>query len=344
MVDPASQFIFVTCQTGMEKVLLKELESTHPDLTLAYSRPGFVTLKNRGERLSLDKELHLVFARQYGFVLERCKENELSQKLSKLVSHYDIVHVFPRDEYFPGSEPEGENRNANRFYDEAQDKITKLGLKISINVHAKKAERVLDVIWVNEDEWFLAEHIHTEDHSRFPGGRPRLELPIEAPSRAYLKAEEALLQLDIKTTPGERALEIGCTPGGTLYLLLSRKLQVIGIDPHLPDSKLLKLFPKTFQFFKSPIEKFDLKRLPSKIDYLFWDVSLPFTEVWEKAFLVLETIRPRHAFFTFKMTHLDQAMNISLLTQAAQKKGLGSFKVKQLSYQRQEFLFYFCIF
>ncbi|MEZ4819318.1 MAG: hypothetical protein R3A45_05295 [Bdellovibrionota bacterium] len=149
---------------------------------------------------------------------------------------------------FQGYEPLGYDRNANRFYDDVQNKITPLGIKNPLNTLQRMENAFLDLIYVQENEWFIAEHIHTEDHSAFAGGRPRLELPENAPSRAFLKAEEALLQMNIKTSPGERALEIGCTPGGTLFALLSRGLDVTGLDPHLPDPKLSKLFPKTFHF------------------------------------------------------------------------------------------------
>jgi len=42
---PAPQFLFAVCQVGAEAVCKQEILNHHPELRLAYSRPGLLTLK-----------------------------------------------------------------------------------------------------------------------------------------------------------------------------------------------------------------------------------------------------------------------------------------------------------
>lgn len=72
--------------------------------------------------------------------------------------------------------------------------------------------------------------------SAWPMGIPRLRMPREAPSRSTLKLAEAILSLltpeEQKATlrPGLQAVDLGASPGGWTWQLVSRGLRVTAID------------------------------------------------------------------------------------------------------------------
>lgn len=77
----------------------------------------------------------------------------------------------------------------------------------------------------------------------WPRGIPRLRFHQDAPSRASLKLEEALLRFlspDERTrllAPGMQAVDLGAAPGGWTWQLVRRGLQVTAVDngPLAPD-------------------------------------------------------------------------------------------------------------
>jgi hypothetical protein len=99
-----------------------------------------------------------------------------------------------------------------------------------------KRERCL--VGENESEKiFVGSHVHkaSEKRTGYPNNLlPCIVLPAEAPSRAYMKIEEAIATLGIPMLAGETAVEIGSAPGGAAFALLERGLKVCGVDPCFP--------------------------------------------------------------------------------------------------------------
>lgn len=88
------------------------------------------------------------------------------------------------------------------------------------------------------DKWVLRSHVagpQWPNAAQLSG----VELPTEAPSRAWLKIEEAIRLYDLPLLPGEHALEVGAAPGGAAWALLQRGLKVTGVDPALMDQRCL---------------------------------------------------------------------------------------------------------
>ncbi len=67
--------------------------------------------------------------------------------------------------------------------------------------------------------------------SPFPGGRARMRVEKDSPSRASRKVEEALSWLGIAPGPGEVCVDLGAAPGGWSWALLERRARVIAVDP-----------------------------------------------------------------------------------------------------------------
>jgi len=64
-----------------------------------------------------------------------------------------------------------------------------------------------------------------------PGGRTRVRVRGELPSRAARKVEEALAWIGVAPGPGEVCVDLGAAPGGWTYVLAERRARVIAVDP-----------------------------------------------------------------------------------------------------------------
>jgi 23S rRNA (cytidine2498-2'-O)-methyltransferase len=67
--------------------------------------------------------------------------------------------------------------------------------------------------------------------SPFGGGRARMAVAGDRPSRAARKVEEALHWLGVSPAAGEVVVDLGAAPGGWSWALLDKRCRVIAIDP-----------------------------------------------------------------------------------------------------------------
>ncbi|CDZ77407.1 Ribosomal RNA large subunit methyltransferase M [Legionella massiliensis] len=68
-----------------------------------------------------------------------------------------------------------------------------------------------------------------------------IEDKINPPNRAYLKLWEALTLLGKYPKPGDRALDLGASPGGWTYVMQSLGAQVTAVDKAFLDEKIARL-------------------------------------------------------------------------------------------------------
>ncbi len=104
---------------------------------------------------------------------------------------------------------------------------------------AAPGQLVLDCVLVEPHEWWIGLHRAGGGASCHPGGLLPLSVPADVVSRAYLKMQEALTWSALPVKPGEKFVEIGCSPGGASQCLLDHGLKVIGIDPATVDARVL---------------------------------------------------------------------------------------------------------
>lgn len=64
----------------------------------------------------------------------------------------------------------------------------------------------------------------------FPGGLHRMRFDAGAPSRSYLKIEEAFARLGETPRPRQRVVDLGAAPGGWSYAFLKRGCRVLAVD------------------------------------------------------------------------------------------------------------------
>ncbi len=261
-------FLIALCQPGAERAL--KAEAARFGLASSFQRPGFVTLK-RDSDTDVD-ELKgappLVFARHLGLSLGKLDGSLHDVVTQLLASKADRLHVV--------AARTGEDSDVARANDAAADALRTKLLQasegaLSAQEEAHGSELVATVVLVDSDRWLS---LHRADAARtpFPGGRPRLTLPAHAPSRAWLKIEEATRLFAIPFDVGERAVEIGAAPGGAALALLDRGLEVIGVDPG--DMAAAVAAHPRFAHLKSTSPSVDPRRL-EPIQWLLLDANVP---------------------------------------------------------------------
>lgn len=93
----------------------------------------------------------------------------------------------------------------------------------------KPGGMVVQLLLTNDGIWFSHEVIDLMLNPR-PGGFTRQRFDALAPSRSYLKMEEALDRMPEPPNPGERAIDLGAAPGGWTYSFVKRGCHVTAVD------------------------------------------------------------------------------------------------------------------
>ncbi len=242
---PEPTFLFAVCQRGVEWALKDEVAARWPQLHFAFSRPGFVTFKQTGEKTASNSNplIGSVYARTCGRTIGQAKGDSLAERAEQFWATagsepYDHLHIWQRDAALPGDHGfwPGPAALANEIG--AQLLSFDSDKEVPVNELARPNQRVLSCIMVEPDHWWVGLHRVESVPQRWPGGVPKLTPPDEMISRAYVKTAEALAWSRLPANPGDAFVEIGCSPGGSVQALLDRGYTVTGIDPAEVDERL----------------------------------------------------------------------------------------------------------
>lgn len=311
MSAPA-QFVYSTCREGSERLLKAEVARRHEGLlTPAFMRPQFVTWKAT-RILPPGFELGCVFGRASGTSVGLFPdEKALIQKLGEIADGRPYhLHVFPRDCHEDGvSSLQWADMDALRV--RLVGLAREAGLSAPTESRPNRGDLVFDVMVGDKvaEPLFLGRHLHSASHHPLAGGLPRLELPLEAPSRAWLKMEQALAWsgLDSKQSlQGQVVLELGSAPGGASYSLLQHGAQVYGVDTGAMDPDVLGFHDaKTgarFQHLRMAVGTLAPHHLPPEVDILVSDMNLAPGVVIPYLETLCRRHRPALLILTMKMT------------------------------------------
>jgi 23S rRNA (cytidine2498-2'-O)-methyltransferase len=309
-------FVFATCRAGSEAALKREVAVRHGEmLTPAFMRPQLITWKARAP---LDErfELGAVFAAVSGRSLGTARTVEEVAALSPPVA---AVQVLPRVMPEDGLSVEGW-----ASLDAIRDRLTPLVTKAE--------EKVLDVI-VGEggEPWFVGWH-RGDQEVLFRG-----TLPPEAPSRAWLKMEQALAWAGLagpKSLVGRRVIELGCAPGGGSYSLLQHGAEVIGVDTGAMSQ--LVLDSPLFTQVKMAAGDFQKTILPHDIDILTSDMNLEPNLVLDYVEFITGQLEPRLLILTLKLNDAKVEARLPALLQRVQRFAPKPVRAKQLPANRRD--------
>ena len=338
-----SQFIFVICQNGAESATKLEVTNNHPNLNLAFSRPGFITFKVSADNpLPQRFTLKSALARTYGWSLGKCTSQDASSMVAEIStnSHFSSsnhVHVWQRDPFTPGKngfEP-GISALANEVGNLFKAAAEKTGSKIAVNKESKPDDQVFDVVMVEPNEWWYGYHFASTVAGRWPGGAPAIDTSIETYSRAYFKLSEALMWSGITIQPGDICAEIGSAPGGACQLLLEKGASVIGIDPAEMETGILE--HENFVHIRkrgTDVRRKEFRNTKWLLSDLNADPNFSIETVAEIVNHPLVDVKG--IILTLKFSEWKNTTSIPDLMKAVKALGFQVVKARQLAFNRRE--------
>jgi len=225
-------FLLATCQGSAEAALCDRQQSVLPQVTKAAWRRGVVTFRLADFDPPDDFSPDLVYARTVIRSLGQVAAATVADRVvavRELVahSHWDNVHVWCRD---PRAEADPLNVRAAI--------LAAYGLPASVPDAAAPGDLVLDCVIDAPDRWWVGWHRASTPASRHAGGMHPVTLSTDRVSRAWLKLDEAIASFEIPLDRGQRAIELGCAPGGACQRLLESGLDVVGVDPAVVDPRV----------------------------------------------------------------------------------------------------------
>jgi 23S rRNA (cytidine2498-2'-O)-methyltransferase len=194
---------------------------------------------------------------------------------------------------------------------------------------------VADIVIVAPDEWWVGYHHVHSGTSSWPGGFCETELPADAVSRAWLKMHEAVLWSGFVLKAGERCVEVGSAPGGASQFLLSRGLDVIGIDPAVMDPAVLG--DPHFRHIRKRAKEVPRKEFVG-IDWLTSDVNLPPNYTLDAVGAIIKHpgVRLKGMLLTLKLVDWSLADDIPKSLERIRSWGFRNVRARQLHHNRQE--------
>jgi hypothetical protein len=313
-----SEYIFALTNPGSEKALKLEVETSGLGWRLSYQRRGFVTFKSDQPFSLHDLETNLGCARRLCLSLGKSATRE--EAVSR-AGDVEIIH---------------HARFAERKMQGVEGASPRIG------------QLVGTVVELAPDEFWTGIHRHAPFLSPDPAGDSGLEMPPDSPSRAWLKLEEAVRFFDLKFTPRDIVVELGCAPGGVVLALLNRGVSVIGVDPAkiadvvMASAVTERNSPPTDRpwFFHSrkPAALTSKRDLGQGVTWFMSDMNQsPEVVLKECARFCQMAPSIRGALITLKLTDLPQVAEKASWFAALEAIGFKTVRLQQLSMHHKEF-------
>jgi len=334
-------FTFTLTQVGSEKWLKKEIAKEAPALKFAYSRPGFLTYKSETPvkhppRFTFAR----ITARSYG-KFKTSQLDLLKKQIDELRAKLDAtklkIHLCVRD--CIASEDDPKNDPSAGWMAHWREKIQAL-IDAPLNLEASNQDPIIHLVITDEDEIWVGHSVKRTWNWGLPGGRLSYGLPEAAPSRAYLKIEEAIALTGLRFEKSDRAIEIGSAPGGACFALLERGLSVSGIDRG-EMAAVVQKNPR-FKWYASSIRDFSIAYEDPKAEWVLVDMNTePRVSVKESLPLLEHTLPTLCGiFFTMKVNNDAILDDLPVLAESLVRKlGLKKFQMTQLPSNRSEVCF-----
>jgi 23S rRNA (cytidine2498-2'-O)-methyltransferase len=334
-----SKFVFVTCQAGAEAAVKGELARDCPGFRFAYSRPGFLTFKLPSDFEADDLELNSVFARAHGLVFGKVTADDIGARCRDaqgLIGDrpFHTLHVWQRDLKPVGQH--GFEPGPNELTDQVRQSLSAPATPRGHPWWFDPKGPVLDCILVEPDEWWFGYHRVHSIPSRWPGGIFHLpEPPDDMISRAYLKMREALAWSRLPVKRGDTVAEIGSAPGGASQALLSRGLNVIGVDPATMDGRVLA--HRKFTHIQK--RGHEVRRREFRgVRWLAADVNVApqYTLDTVEGIVTHPSVKIEGLLLTLKLVEWKLADEVPAYLDRVRSWGYKSVAARQLSHNRQE--------
>ncbi len=344
----SSPYLFIGCQHGAEAVIKQSLCEPNGPFRLAFSRPGFVTLKSE---LSVPAWSAAVpdgpFIRVHGHALCRLENESADELVKQILEKYRAldwtdIHVWQRDIAMPGwngFEP-GRSALAALIGDRLQAELEKLADPRAgrVNRSSDWKAKVLDIAIIEPNQWWIGTHLVEASADRWPGGVFPISEPKAMISRAYLKMAEAIHWSRLPFKQGDSVVEIGSSPAGACQYLLDLGMKVGGIDPAEMDPSVAE--NPNFEHVRSRSLQVK-RRFFSRFRWLVCDANVApaYTLDTVEAIVTYPTTAIEGLLLTIKLSDWEKASEIDNHIERVRGWGYSRVDVRQLSYNRRECCF-----
>jgi len=341
-------FVFCLTQAGAEAYLKREVSERADGLRPSFSRPGFLTLKSGPTEEFFPATLpRFQFSRVTALSIGKAKSADLAP-LKKALADVRVAypnlelrfHLYARDVIGPEDDPKRDETGA--WLAEWRERLAADGDfdGLKWDEEAKLGDGIVHFALVERDEAWLGFSIRREFEWGLPGGKPAIPLPELAPSRAYLKIEEAIRLTGAKLKPGDRAIEVGSAPGGACFALLERGLQVIGIDRGQMDG-IVANHPRYTAKLTS-IGHYDVRAERPRAEWVLIDMNAEPRVAAKETRPLLEAVLPDllGVFFTMKVNTEAVVSDLAVIAENLEAKlGLARARIVQLPSNKSEVCF-----
>jgi 23S rRNA (cytidine2498-2'-O)-methyltransferase len=316
------QFIFFCTNIGNENLLKAEIKNFYTELTLSYSRKGFITFKNLGVKYDIDSisQLEVAFATRVGICLGKARPEDIFEVVKKELdlSRY-IIHNF----------------SINTDYILYAEDI----FNRAVNEYCLINKSVLNLISLGEKEVWFGLHKFAQNTTQWPNSNVQIDQPAQAPSNAYLKLAQIVSLFDIKFSASDNWLDFGSAPGGASYYLLDNGCRVWGIDT-ANMSQIISDDSK-YTHIKRSVQDLSQEDLPDvEINWVHVDLNLnPKQSIKEVLRLCKKyNFTLRGIIFTVQMVNLDQVKNIESIEDEFDDWGFTDINSRQVPAHKQEYV------
>ncbi|MCX5743136.1 MAG: hypothetical protein NT062_11650 [Proteobacteria bacterium] len=210
---------------------------------------------------------------------------------------------------------------------------------------AEVGELVADLILAPEDDPMADEpevaawiglHRHDASRAAEPGGGAPTDMPLDAPSHAFCKIEEAIAWAQLPMEAGQCAVELGAAPGGAVLALARRGLDVVAVD--LGDLAAQVLASPGVTHLAKKVGSLGRADLPARVDWLLVDMNLAPQVVLHEIAHLLPGLVPtlRGAVFTLKLPDWAVVDELPRLVAQIAAFGLPDVRLRHLPSNRRE--------
>jgi len=339
-------FSFFVCQHGAESTIKSALCEPHGRHRLAYSQNGFVTLKAPTPAEVWSPDLPGgPFVRARGHALKRFEGPDILPLVEQVLGEFagldwTAMHVWQRDPVevgWRGFEPDHSvsSREVAAAFTQALQ-VRNDPRAARVNVDARLGQRILDVVLIERERWWVGTHPVLERADGWPGGTFSQAAPANMVSRAYLKISEALAWSGLPLRPGDRVVEIGSSPGGACQRLLEMGMHVTGIDPAEMDPAVLA-HPR-FQHWRARSLQVK-RRLFQPFRWLMCDANVApdYTLDTVESIVTYPGNQFAGLLLTIKLSDWHQTQDLPRHLERVRRWGFTQVTARQLAHNRREY-------
>lgn len=160
-----------------------------------------------------------------------------------------------------------------------------------------------------------------------------VEDKINPPNRAYLKLWEALSLVQQYPSQGDKALDLGASPGGWTYVMQSLGADVTAVDKAELDPHIAQL--PGVKYLKQSAFALDPGKLTESYDWVLSDIACYPERAYELIKKWMDSGKAKQMIFTIKF---QGAIDLSIINQF---KSIPNASLIQLFYNKHEATFFY---